>query len=122
MIERMEDVPAGVMGLRGEGKLTKDDYVSVLEPALNEAVDSGDARVVFVLEGFDGLELAAFPEDAKTGFGIEFKHRDAWKKLAFVTDSEWVAKAMHMFEWLTPGEVRIYTLDQLEEAKSWAAA
>jgi hypothetical protein len=29
---------------------------------------------------------------------------------------------MHMFEWLTPGEVRIYTLDQLEEAKSWAAA
>jgi hypothetical protein len=121
MIERINDVP-GVVGLRAEGKLSKDDYISVLEPALKEAVDSGDARILFVLEGFEGLELAAFPEDAKTGFGLATKHRDAWKKLAFATDSEWVAKAMHMFEWLTPGEVRIYTLDQLEEAKSWAAA
>lgn len=35
--------------------------------------------------------------------------------------AEWVAKAMHMFTWLTPGEVMIADLDGLEEAKGWVA-
>jgi hypothetical protein len=37
------------MGLRASGKLTKEDYTDVLEPALKEAMDSGEARVVFML-------------------------------------------------------------------------
>jgi hypothetical protein len=51
MIERIDDVPAGVIGIRASGKLTKEDYQRVLEPALREAIDSGDARVLFVLPG-----------------------------------------------------------------------
>jgi hypothetical protein len=39
-----------------------------------------------------------------------------------VTDVEWVAKAMQMFIWLTPGEVIVAGLDQEEEAKRWVAA
>ena len=38
MVERTDDVPAGVIGLRASGKLTKEDYTDVLEPALNEAM------------------------------------------------------------------------------------
>ncbi len=45
MVERMDDAPTGVIGLRASGKLTKDDYRNVLEPALKEATDSGEARV-----------------------------------------------------------------------------
>ena len=56
MVERMEDVPDGVIGIQASGKLTKEDYENVLEPALNEAMDSGNARVLFVLPDFDGLE------------------------------------------------------------------
>jgi hypothetical protein len=26
-----------------------------------------------------------------------------------------------MFAWMTPGEVEVYELDQLEEAKNWVA-
>jgi hypothetical protein len=45
----------------------------------------------------------------------------AWKRFALVTDVDWVAKAMHMFTWLTRGEVMIYDLDSLQEAKAWVA-
>jgi hypothetical protein len=45
-----------------------------------------------------------------------------WKRFALVTDVEWVAKAMHMFTWLTLGEVMICGLDGLQEAKTWVAA
>ena len=122
MVERMDDVPAGVIGLRASGKLTEADYTEVLEPALKEAMDSGQARVVFVLTDFDGLDLDATFEDIRTGLGVEFAHRKEWKRLTLVTDVDWVARAMRMFAWAMPGELAVYDdLDKLEEAKSWAA-
>jgi hypothetical protein len=122
MVERMDDVHAGVIGLRASGKLTREDYTEVLEPALKEAMDSGEARVVFVLTDFDGLDLDATFEDIKTGLGVEFARRTEWKRLALVTDVDWVARAMRMFAWAMPGELAVYDdLDKLEEAKSWAA-
>ena len=122
MVERMDDMPAGVIGLRGSGKLTKEDYTEILEPALKEAMDSGEARVVFVLTDLEGLEPAAAFEDLKTGLGVELAHRGKWKRLALVTDVDWVAKAMRMFAWAMPGELEVYEdLDKLEKAKAWAA-
>jgi hypothetical protein len=119
MIERMDDVPTGVIGIRASGKLTKDDYESVLEPALKEAADSGEARVLFVLPDFDGLEPEALFEDVKTGLGVELKNRSAWKRLAVVTGVEWIAKAMRLFAWAMPGELKVFEMDELDEARDW---
>ena len=122
MIERLDDMPAGVIGIRASGKLTKHDYVNGLEPALKEATDSGEARVLFVLPDFDGLEPGAWIEDVKTGVRAEIANRSAWKKLAFVSGVEWVADAMRLFAWAMPGELKVFEMDELEEAKSWVAA
>jgi hypothetical protein len=121
MIERMEEMPAGAVGLRASGKLSKEDYRDVLEPALREAVESGELRMVFVLTDFEGLEPGAWVEDVKTGLRVWVRDHAAWKRFALVTDVDWVAKAMHMFAWMTPGEVLIVSLDRLEEAKTWVA-
>ena len=121
MIERIDGMPAGTAGLRASGKLSKEDYTEVLEPALREGVESGELRLLFVLTDFDGLEASAVAEDFKTGLRAWFRDHSAWKRFALVTDVEWVAKAMHMFTWLTPGEVLIRDLDGLEEAKRWVA-
>ena len=122
MVERIDDMPTGVIGLRASGKLTKDDYRNVLEPALKEATDSGEARVLFVLPEFDGLEPGAWIEDVKTGVRTEITNRSAWKKLAFVSGVDWVSKSTRMFAWAMPGELAVYGMDELEEAKSWVAA
>ena len=122
MIERMDDVPAGVIGIRASGKLTKDDYVNGLEPALKEATESGEARVLFVLPDFDGLEPGAWIEDVKTGLKVETQNRSAWKKLAFVSGVDWVSKAMRLFTWVMPGELKVFEMDELDEAKSWVAS
>jgi hypothetical protein len=121
MVETIADMPEGVIGLRASGKLTKEDYTGTLEPALKEAMDSGEARVVFVIEDYEGIEPSAAIEDIKTGLGVEFAHRKDWKRLAVVTDIDWMAKAMHAFAWAMPGELRVYGMDELQEAKSWAA-
>ena len=122
MIERMDDLPTGVIGLRASGKLTKDDYRDGMEPALKEAIDSGEARVLFVLPDFDGLEPKAWIEDVKTGLGVELENRSAWKRLAVVTGVDWIAKAMRLFAWAMPGELAVFEMDKLDEAKSWVAS
>lgn len=121
MIERIEEMPTGTIGFRADGKLTRDDYRQVLEPVLREAVESGEIRMLFLLTSFEGLEPAAWFDDFKTGLGLGIGHHSAWKRSAVVTDVEWIAKAYRMFSWVTPGEVSVYKLDQLDEAKSWVA-
>jgi hypothetical protein len=121
MILRIEGMPEGTIGLRASGKLSKSDYTEVLEPALREGVESGALRLLFVLTDFDGLELGAIPEDVKTGLRVWVRDHSKWKRFALVTDVEWVAKAMQMFAWMTPGEVLIRDLDGLDEAKGWVA-
>jgi SpoIIAA-like len=121
MVERIEDVPESVVGLRASGKLTKDDYTSVLEPGLNEATGSGEARVLFVIDDYEGIDAGAAIEDIKTGLGMQLSHRGDWKRLAVVTDIDWMAKAMHAFAWAMPGELAVYGTGELEEAKSWVA-
>ena len=109
MIERIDEMPAGTIGLRASGKLTRDDYQRVLEPALREGSSTGEL-LLFALTDFDGLEAAAVPEDLKPvslcgsdttrrGSGLRRHRRGV------------VAKSMHMFAWMTPGDVMICGLD-----------
>jgi hypothetical protein len=122
VIERIEGMPQGTIGLRAAGKLSKDDYREVLEPALREGVGSGELRLVFVLTDFDGLDPGAWIEDLKTGVRAWVRDHGAWRRFALVTDVEWVAKSMRAFAWMAPGEAEVYELDGLEEAKTWVAS
>ncbi len=122
MIEQIEDMPTGTIGFTASGKFTRDDYRKVLEPVLRKAAESGEIRMLFKLTNFEGLEPAAWFDDIKTGLGLGIGHHSAWKRSAIVTDVEWVGKAYQMFAWMTPGEVKVYALDQLEDAKNWVVA
>jgi hypothetical protein len=122
MVEKIEDMPAGTIGFRASGKLTVEDYRDVLVPTLKDAVEAGEVRMLFVLSDFDELEPRAWLEDAKTGFGLGFLKHSAWKRSAIATDAEWVKKAFRMFAWMTPGEVKVYELDEETEARTWVAA
>jgi hypothetical protein len=121
MIERIDGMPDGTIGLRAGGKLTKDDYLGVLEPALREGIDSGELRLLFVIDDYDGIEVGAIGEDMKTGFKAIVRDHSAWKRFALATDVEWIANAFRLFTWMTPGEVRIFGHDELEEARTWVA-
>jgi len=70
---------------------------------------------------YEGLELGAVIEDLRVGLELLISHRSALKRFAVVTDTEWIVHAIHAFVWLVPGEVQIFGLDELEQAKSWAA-
>jgi SpoIIAA-like len=121
VITPIEGMPAGTIGLRASGKLTREDYRDVLEPALRRGIESGELRMLFVLTDFDGLEPGAWIEDVKTGLRAWLLEHSAWRRFALVTDVEWVIKAVHTFAWVAPGEVMTCEPGRREQAKSWVA-
>jgi hypothetical protein len=121
MIGPIEDMPAGTIGLEASGKLSREDYRNVLEPALDQAVKSGELRLMFVLSDYEGLEPGAWLEDMKTGLKAWVREHSAWRRFALVTDVEWVVRSMRLFAWVAPGEVMTYGLDEVDQAKAWVA-
>src|ERR1700751_138201 len=122
MIEPLEEMPDGTIGFRATGRMTRDEYRDVLLPPMRAAAEAGDVRMVFAVgPDFEKFELGALAQDTKTGITLGLGHPHAWKRTALVTDVDWIAKALHMFAWLTPGEVKLYGLDGLEDAKMWVA-
>jgi hypothetical protein len=51
--------------------------------------------------------------------GIE--HLRSWKRIALVTDINWMTHATELFGWMTPGETKTFTLDRKDEALQWVA-
>ncbi len=117
MIEQLHDLPAGVIGFEASGKLSATDYRDVVVPALERAFESGEVRFLIVMTGFDGISGGALWQDLKLGV----EHLRGWKRIAVVTDIDWVTHAMHLFGWMTPGETKTFTLEQRDEAIAWVA-
>ena len=123
MIERVE-MPAGAIGFRISGEVSRSDYEEVLIPAIREAIEGGGEIRCFCQVGpdFEGYEAAAMWEDLKTGFDYGIGHHSAWKRLALVTDVEWIRHLAALFGWMSPGEMKTFALDEAEQAKSWVSS
>jgi hypothetical protein len=123
MVEKLSEMPAGTIGFRFAGRVEAADYRDVLIPALRDAVESGELRAVFVIgPEYEGFDLGAVKEDLRGAVPLALEHRGAWKRLAAVTDVEWMAKSVEAFRWMMPGEVRVFPLSELGPAKAWVAA
>jgi hypothetical protein len=122
MIETVE-MPAGALGFRISGEVTRSDYEQVLIPGLREAIEGGGEIRCFcqVGPGFEGYEAGAMWEDLKTGFDYGVGHHSAWQRLALVTDVEWIRHAAALFGWMVPGEMKVFALAEAEQAKGWVA-
>lgn len=57
----------------------------------------------------------------KAAGSVGLKHRSSWRRLAVVTDKDWMRHAISGYGWLFPGEMRVFEPDQLDTAKAWLA-
>jgi hypothetical protein len=120
MIEPLEGMPPGTTGFRASGRVTGDEYRDILLPAIRDAAESGEIRLVFAIGAdFEEFEPGALWEDTKVGVRFGLGHHSAWKRCALVTDVEWIVKAFHVFAWMAPGEVRTFGQDEVDAAKDW---
>jgi hypothetical protein len=117
MIEVMGGMPPGVIGFEASGKLEADDYRKVILPALVQAAESGEVRFLIMFRDFQGMTEGAVWQDLKVGV----EHLRDWKRIALVTDIEWMRNLTHLFGWMTPGETKAFSLNERDEAVAWVA-
>jgi hypothetical protein len=117
MLNAIADLPPGVIGFEVSGKLQTEDYRDVLLPALQKAAANGEVRIVIVLPKFDGATGGAIWQDLKMGV----EHWRAWKRIAVVTDVEWMIHGVDWFGWMTPGEVKRFPLAERAAAVAWVS-
>ena len=120
MIEIIPELADGVLGLRATGKVTAEDYESTLIPAVDDATAGGrKAKFLYVLgTDFEGYSTDAVLDDMKMGA----RTWGDFEKIAFVTDHSVYRNLVQGFGFLMPGEVRVYSMSEVETAKEWLAS
>ncbi len=121
MIELLEGMPEKVIGIRVSGRLRGDELRGV-KPEIDRVLQTGEVRIVEVIESdYEGFGPGGFLEDLKLGFGTVLPHHSAFKRIAVVSDKEWVAPVLHALAWMVPGEIAVFGLGELDRAKAWTA-
>ena len=118
MLKPITDLPDGVVGFEAAGRIETSDYTDVLMPAIDRLVEQGrDVRIVLVFEQFGGISSGGAWQDMKLGV----EHLTRWKRIALVTDLDWMITVASLFGWMTPGELRRFPLADRVRAIAWAA-
>jgi hypothetical protein len=118
MIEILNEVPPGVIGFEVSGKVRAEDFRDVVLPAFEMAAKSGEYRAVIVIPQFDGMSGSALWQDLKIGI----PHLRGWKRIALVTDIDWVIHLTQLFGWMTPGDVKVFPVTERFQAIEWVSA
>jgi hypothetical protein len=119
MFQTIDGMPDTVIAVRGVGRISADDYRTVLDPAIERTTSGGrKARLYLELgDGFEGYEPSAMLADASVGMG----HWRSFERIGLVTDTDWVRHAMHLFGPLIPGDVRVFPVTEAGNARAWVA-
>jgi hypothetical protein len=117
MLERLQNLPPGIDGVKAVGRLSKDDYERVFDPLLDAARRDGRRLRLLYQFGpeFEGLSPGAAWEDAKLGLAS----LRLFDGLAVVTDVSWIRESTRLIGFLMPCPVRVFGNGQLAEATDW---
>jgi hypothetical protein len=117
MIKQLSELPDGVIGFEVAEKVTTEDYRDVVIPAVEQAAQSGEVRFVIVIPEFHGMTPGALGQDLKVGF----ENFRKWKRIALITDIEWMHHLTTLFGWMTPGEVKTFSMSEHDQALAWVS-
>ncbi len=117
MLEKLSDVPDGIVGVKAIGRVTRKDYESVLDPLILGASREG-RRLRFLYEigpECEGFTPGAAWEDAKLGFHA----LGVFAACAVVTDHERIRQATRVAAFLLPCPVHAFPVCDRAKAIAW---
>jgi hypothetical protein len=120
MLKPIETLPKGLWGLRATGKVTKEDYETVVIPYLDQARQQGRrVRMLYQLgPEFDGFSAAAAWQDLRVGL----RYLRLFERCAVITDVDWVKTATRALAAVMPCPVRLFANDEFDDAVAWLDA
>jgi hypothetical protein len=117
MLEIIDNLPAGIWGLRAKGKVSKDDYDRVVLPYLEQARGRGQPiRFLYhFAPEFDGFTPGAAWEDFRVGL----QYLRLFERCAVVSDVDWLRASTRGMAPLMPCPVKVFRNQELPDAIAW---
>ena len=117
MIELIEGLPKGVIGIEAVGKVTAEDYDRVVSPAVERAVAKHEKiRLLHVIgDRHDSHTAEALWEDTKVGLS----NIRSIERIGVVTDIDHFRALVKGVGWTLPGELRLFSNAERSEAVAW---
>jgi len=119
MIQQLPDFPDNVLAIVATGRVTRQDYETVVVPAVEQALKThGKMRLYYeIASGFTGFDAGAMWEDFKVGM----EHLTRWERIAVVTDVDWIRQTMQLFSFLMPAQTKAFRRSEAAQARAWIA-
>lgn len=117
MLEKLEDLPGPIAGLKAVGKVSREDYRDVAEPILDQARRDGRRLRVLYQFGpeFQGFTPGGAWEDAKVGLSA-LRLLDG---CAVVSDVPWIRESARIFGFVLPCPVKVFRNEEKAKAVEW---
>jgi len=115
VIEYIEDLPDGCIGMRAVGRFSVDDFETMIEPEVDATVER-HVRLRLILELGDRFE--GFGEGAWGELTDEIRHIH-FHRGAVITDDSHISNAINILKWTLHGHVRTFHVREYDAAVRW---
>jgi SpoIIAA-like len=116
MIELIEGFPNNVVGISVTGRVTQEECRDILAPAVQRSLRWRDKTRLYYELG------SRFPGSGWDDLDLGFEHAARCERVAIVTDIAWVRLTVKAIRFLIPGQIRVYSTIEAEEARAWITA
>jgi hypothetical protein len=109
--------PDNMVAFRAIGEVTKEDYQSIVVPAVENLVKRiHTINFLLVLDtDLDSFTIGAWMEDALLGL----KNFGSWNRAAIVSDSDKIISFTNGFSYIVPGEFKGFKKEDFNKALNW---
>jgi hypothetical protein len=120
MLERLNDVPDGIVAMKAAGKVSKEDHEKSFEPALDEARrERRRVRLLYQFgPDFEGFTAGGAWEDLRAGLRA-MKLCDG---CAVVADGAWIRGSARLAGFVMPCPVHVFSNQERAKAVEWLRA
>ncbi len=117
MINLIKELPDHVVGLLADKQITRQDYTETVTPAVKAALEKHEKVSIYyeIGAGFTGVDFGAGFEDLFLGVS----HLTRWKRIAIVTDVEWMKKGATFFGHMIPAKFKTFPTNERKQALAW---
>jgi hypothetical protein len=115
MLTRIEDLPAGAIGVVASGRVTREERRAMLEPTIADAIgEHGRLRLLYVAgPDFDGYESGGLYDEAVFG---------TFERIAFVAEDGPYRRAVGAMDGLMPAALKLFGPAEIAIARDWLEA
>lgn len=119
MITQIQNVPDNMVAFDATGLVTKEDFETIVIPAVNELVGrTNELNYLMVINtDLSKFSIGAWLQDLLLGL----KKITKWQRAAILTDSDMVNTFTDIFSVIVPGEFKGFMRSELATAIRWVS-